>query len=362
MTGHPHRSPDRRCKPVDEWPQRDRDLWLAAIRPGDVLEDGGQLSPRSEFTVRHLATAYGRYLTWLDSRGLLDERDALANRITPARVRDYVAALERDNATSTIINRTTGLALAAQVLNPQENWSWIYRITALVRARHKSARPKRHRLVGSGVLFDLGIELMSRVQSEKAHRRRLITYRDGLLIALLAARPLRIRNLAGLALDRNVMRRGEAWWIEVGAAETKTGEPIEVPWPQGLATYFEYYLSDIRPVLAARRGRWTRPIGDALWLSTDGSPMSIKAIYDRVIINTQAALGQRINPHLFRDCAATSIAIDDPAHVGIASQLLGHRSYSTTERHYNQARAVEACRQYQAFLISLRRKPFGLRA
>jgi hypothetical protein len=60
------------------------------------------------------------------------------------------------------------------------------------------------------VLFDLGLELMARAQSEKADRRRLITYRDGLLIALLAARPLRIRNLAGLVLDRNVMRRGEA--------------------------------------------------------------------------------------------------------------------------------------------------------
>jgi integrase/recombinase XerD len=83
--------------------------------------------------------------------------------------------------------------------------------------------------------------------------------------------------------------------------------------------------------------------------------MSIKAIYDRVVINTSAALGRPINPHLFRDCAATSVAIDDPLHVGIASQLLGHCRSSTTERYYNQANAVEACRQFQAFLISLRR-------
>jgi integrase len=85
--------------------------------------------------------------------------------------------------------------------------------------------------------------------------------------------------------------------------------------------------------------------------------MSVKAIYERVIINTGAALGQRINPHLFRDCAATSLAIDDPVHIGIASRLLGHRSLSTTERYYNQARAVEACRQSQALLISLRQRP-----
>jgi integrase/recombinase XerD len=242
-------------------------------------------------------------------------------------------------------------------MNLQRDWVWIYRSAASVRSRHEPAKPKRHRLVGSGVLLDLGLAMMTRGESEKALRRRLLTYRDGLLIALLAARPLRIRNLAQLALDRNVVRRGEAWWIEIEAAQTKTRQRFELPWPQGLASHLEYYLSEIRPVLAARQGRWTRHAGDALWLSTDGSPMSIKTIYERIIINTEAALGQRINPHLFRDCAATSVAIEDPEHVGIASQLLGHRRVSTTERYYNQARAVEACRQLQDFLISLRQRP-----
>jgi integrase len=56
----------------------------------------------------------------------------------------------------------------------------------------------------------------------------------------------------------------------------------------------------------------------------------------------------------FRDCAATSIAIEDPKHVRIASQILGHRSTATTERYYNQARAIDAARRYQDFLLTLR--------
>ena len=84
--------------------------------------------------------------------------------------------------------------------------------------------------------------------------------------------------------------------------------------------------------------------------------MTSGSIYTRVVINTRAALGSSINPHLFRDCAATSVAIDDPVHVGIASQLLGHRGCSATERYYNQARGLEARRQFQAFLISLRQR------
>jgi integrase/recombinase XerD len=356
MVSRRHRSPDRRSKPLYEWPERDRDLWLAALRPGDLFEDGGELSRRSEFTARRIAAGYGRWLTWLEIRGVLHEKASPGDRITPARVRDYLAALEQHgNATHTIITRIIELAYAARIMDPQRNWSWISKLATPVRARHRPARPKRHRLVPTRVLFDLGLRLMSE-SHHKNGDRRLAEYRHGLQIALLAARPLRMRNLAGLALDQNLVRRGDTWWIEFAATETKTKEPIELPWPDQLVPQLEYYLSQIRPALAAKRGRSTRPVGNALWVSTNGSPMSRHAIYSRIVMHTRAALGHAINPHLFRDCAATSVAIDDPAHVGIASRLLGHRTYSTTERHYNQARAVEACRLLQGSLLSLRRR------
>jgi integrase/recombinase XerD len=75
-------------------------------------------------------------------------------------------------------------------------------------------------------------------------------------------------------------------------------------------------------------------------------------IYDRIVARTREGLGQPINPHLFRDCAVTSVAIDDPAHIGIASRLLGHRTRSTTERYYNQARGLEASRLMQKSLLA----------
>ena len=354
MTEHPHRTPDRLSKTIDEWSKNDRDLWLEALQPGDVLEDGGELSLRSPFTIFKIRNGYGRWLVWLARCGLLDEAESPADRITPDRVRDYVAALGQVNATATIICRLEELRQAAKIMDPARNWCWIASFQASVRRRHQPARPKRHRLVGIEVLFDLGVDLMARSDNECTDRKRLITFRDGLLIGLLAARPLRLRNLVGLALDRHLMRRGVDWWIGIDASETKTHEPIEMPWPEALATHLERYLAEIRPGLAARRGPRTRPADGALWLATDGSPMTRKGIYLRVIARTRAAFGRPINPHLFRDCAAASIAIDDPIHVGIASRLLGHGSRSTTERHYNQARAVEASRQLQAVLIALR--------
>ena len=93
-----------------------------------------------------------------------------------------------------------------------------------------------------------------------------------------------------------------------------------------------------------------------MWVSKTGSPMSREAIYHCITTRTCHILGRPINPHLFRDCAATSVAIDDPCHIGIACRLLAHRTPKTTEEYYNQARSVEASRRLQNFLLSLRER------
>jgi integrase len=236
----------------------------------------------------------------------------------------------------------------------QADWHWIRRIESRVRARHVPARSKRGRLVGAAELLALGCTLMESAPAQSTERLRAMQFRDGLLIALLAARPLRLKNLTGLALEHSLVRRGEDWWIIIPAEETKTREPIEAPWPEGLNRALETYLATYRPILYRLRNRWTGPVGPALWVSTHGSPMGQPALYEAIVGRTGSAFGRPINPHLFRDCTATSIAIEDPAHVRIASQILGHRSSATTERYYNQAQAIDAARRYQHFLVALR--------
>ncbi len=53
--------------------------------------------------------------------------------------------------------------------------------------------------------------------------------------------------------------------------------------------------------------------------------------------HTRERFGFPVNPHRFRDCAATSIAIEAPEHVGIILPVLGHARATTGERYYNQA-------------------------
>src|SRR5580693_3514765 len=58
-----HADPDRRCKPLDEWPADDRALWQAALIPGDLFADGGARAKHSEFSNRKAVYGYGRFLT-----------------------------------------------------------------------------------------------------------------------------------------------------------------------------------------------------------------------------------------------------------------------------------------------------------
>ena len=85
--------------------------------------------------------------------------------------------------------------------------------------------------------------------------------------------------------------------------------------------------------------------------------MTKKAIYYRIVHVTDEAFGVAINPHLFRDIAATTIAFADPERVRIAAQLLGHVRFATTEYHYLRASMAAANRRRQASLLRLRRGP-----
>ena len=340
--------------PVCEWPSADRALWETAIAPGDVLEDGGARARHAAVTNRKVEQDYGRWLTWCFRREVLLLTTAPADRITPERVKAYVADMAEVNATGTILVRLQALYEIANVFDPERDWQWIRRIQSRVRARHAPVRSKRARLVGAADLLALGEQLMQSAPALLTDRLRARQFRDGLIIALLAARPLRLRNLAGLELERTLARRGGTWWIAVPPEETKTGQIIELPWPDVLIAPLSTYLNEHRRVLCKMRGRWARSIGQAVWVSTHGSPMGQAAIYEAIIGRTSTAFGRPINPHLFRDCAATSIAIEDPAHVRIASQILGHRSAATTEKYYNQAQAIDAARRYQDFLVGLR--------
>ena len=96
---------------------------------------------------------------------------------------------------------------------------------------------------------------------------------------------------------------------------------------------------------------------DGVWASTKGRPLTANAIARVITERTRDAFGQSVNPHLFRHCAATTIAILEPGRIGVARDLLGHASLATTNAYYNQARSIEASRLYAGVLTGLTPSP-----
>jgi integrase len=297
---------------------------------------------------------YGRLLGHL----AIHDPEALSlpasERLTSERVKAFVERLDATGvSTGSILNLLQGVVAVAKVMGAAGAASVVNRVAARVRASHKPARDKTCRHL-SDELVALGIGLMDGAHCRSRAFEGAIQYRDGLMIGFLALVPLRLRNLADLALSRTLVRQGERYVVTFAEGETKTGAPLELLWPNVLVEPLDRYLNVWRPILAGRRGRWTRDLNGALWVSKDGSPMTEVAIYQRICARTQEAFGEGINPHAFRHAAATTQAIADPAHVRIAAPLLGHRTFATTERYYQQASAHVAQRSFLEVLDDLR--------
>jgi hypothetical protein len=103
------------------------------------------------------------------------------------------------------------------------------RLSHSLSGRAVPSRNKEPRIRPSAVLVELGFALMRKATSLPVGRARAATlYRDGLMIALLTLRPIRLRNLAGLELGRTLLQNPAGWCITIPAEETKTHRKIEV--------------------------------------------------------------------------------------------------------------------------------------
>jgi integrase len=343
--------------PVAQWPARDAALWAAALEPGDPFTPGGLASRWAPSTQRQVSVAYGRWLTWLDIRGELDREVGPGDRITRERVTLYVSDLAATISPFTVASYVQLLNDALRAMVPDVDWKWIGRAPGRIRQQAVPSREKRSRLQTPDRLVELGIKLMTEAEREfaAAPLEAAIRFRSGLTIAFLAYRPIRMENLEAMRCDEHLTHRNGTWRVAFRAAEVKARRPLEFPFPASLVSFLKKYLTVYRPILLAGDPR--RPPASkttALWVSREGQPLGYQTIGYHIQRHTQAEFGAPINAHLFRDCAATFIAIVDPEHVRIIAAILGHATMRTSERHYNQAKGLEAGRRHVKTIQTLR--------
>jgi site-specific recombinase XerD len=246
-------------------------------------------------------------------------------------------------------------------LAPAQDWSWLRPLLARLQARVRPMRDHAAALRSSDELVALGHRLMAEAEQERLPGDRCrryprsvrlaLRYRDGLLLALLAHHPIRLHNLAALAIGLHLRREPDGWWLVLEAAETKTRRAWQAPLAADLAVPLERYLAHWRPQIA---GAGVAASSRALWLAAEGTVLSAKHIAVRVVRHTRAAFGKGLSPHRFRDALATTVAVRRPGQIGIVTPLLGHGSVATAQKHYNRAGMTSAAREWHKVLEGMR--------
>ena len=345
---------ERRCLKLAAWPDADRAAWHALFRSGDVLDgDQGAAVQWSEATIHKYRRGYGRWLDFLIQSGRLRADDQPGDRVTRQAVRAYVEHLRRSCAPYTVYTRLAELCSTIRVMAPGGHWVWLK--AAVSRMNHNARQQAGIKeTVSSARLFGWSLRelgaLADAIGETGPSIGQAAHYRNLLMVALLSARPIRLRNLTMIEIGRHIVRNSSGYDLVFGRDETKTGTPIETSVPDDLTGPMDSYIERVRPILAG--GKETA----RLWLNQYGAPMKEHGLYMQIVKVTERDFGHRINPHRFRDCVATTIAIEDSEHAQIIAPILGHSSMRTAERHYNHARQLEAAHNYQTEILSLRRR------
>jgi len=344
------KDPARRCIALDEWPIADRQAWEAAIADGSLLTDAGPAARWRKGTRDRVVQSNGRYLGYLEYHGILDRNVTPADRVFRDRVIAYGKQLMKQCAPVTVHGYVLHLERALVVMAPDEDWRWLARLAASLKARARPSRNKRRKVVPAEQLADLGVRLMNSALDLESLTpvRRAVRFRDGLMIALLIARPLRLRSFTGLTVGQHIVPADGGYQILLAPEDTKNGRPYEAPVPEWLVPYMDIYLEQMRPILLGDR------CSDRLWITVTGASMSDSYLNHRLCKVTKRELGRPVNPHLFRDCATTSRAIDDPDNLRAMQPVLGHSDMRSTDMHYNQSKAIKATRLLQANIATKR--------
>jgi integrase/recombinase XerC len=221
-------------------------------------------------------------------------------------------------------------------------------------------RQKLSRLKPADVIEKLGLDLMHRAEAETGLSpfKRSLMFRDGLAIALLIRRPLRLRNFANMKMHTHLV--GERFTrITFSAAEMKGKRPFEAAFPANLQNALHRYLKAYRPHLLSYDQEGSPGVDMALWISSEGRAVDPGAFSKAIAKRTRAAFGRDLTPHLFRDASVTTLIRDAPASALLTKTILGHSSIDVTFNHYNQAQMVESSRRYAEVMADLQQKGQG---
>ena len=332
----------------ERWPVEDRRLWASLFECGSFLEDSGPGSNWTDGTRRTWEQGYGQWVSFL----MRFDPEALGlpptERITEQLVGPYLEELRARLKLRSIYNLITALLVVAKLFDPHHDWAWLKRAQKRLQSELSDVSVPPALPISASQIFHPSIELLEALNAAagngKSPLTRAIHFRQSLMIAFLAARPVRRRALLAMEVGQHLIRTAEGFQICFRPEDMKDKKSRDFAMPVLLVALFQEYLDVHRPILL--RGKASQ----ALWISQYGNPITKDGLSRELPKVTERLLGVAMRPHAFRHVAATSIAETDPEHVGIIKDILGHAMLNTSEKYYNRATGISSCNALQSIL------------
>jgi len=333
-----------KCLKWQEWPSQDQELWAVGCFHDPFEEECGHGTKLREDSRKKVIKGYGAWLSFLQAQGWLDGAQHPAERVTRERLLAYFNAMRaRGNRKFSILGRFSELRIAMKVMAPEHDTRFILRPNGVTIRKLLSPHTRPMVVPDAGVLYEWGIGLMDNAQLGAARRYGLAAFRDGLLIALLAARGRRLRSMALVRVGQELTWRGDRYRLEFQPEQVKTAKYDAFSLPERLTPYIRRYLETVRPALLRNRAH------DALWGGLNGEPLQAKGIQNMILKRSKARFGVAFGPHRFRHAIATTIPLRAPSQPGLAAPLLGI-SKEVVQTHYNRANQVAAVQMFQSLI------------
>ncbi|MDT8333182.1 hypothetical protein RQ831_19195 [Roseomonas gilardii] len=338
--------PRRRCLRLREWPVSHRRIWE------EFLASRGRRS-RQPCKARHWAEAsitkaeegWGRFLGFLLWHGLLDPDlppAALATGENVGRFFDELRAL--GNADYTVLGRLQEIEMALKILDPGKDYAWIRRPGGTPVRDLLPMHVRDRQVPHSAVLFRWGLDLMQEAL-QRPQRRRQVQLRDGLLIAILAARAYRLRTVTAFRLGQHLRRNDRHWEVWLQPEDTKTRYAENCPLPAILTPWIDRYLAQERLELLGGRA------SDAFWINWGGEPLGARGLEKRIRWLSEKHFGKDgvFGPHSIRHGLMTSAVMDDPDDPHLGPTILSI-TLRTGRGHYDRSGRQIAARRFHDVL------------
>jgi integrase len=223
---------------------------------------------------------------------------------------------------------------------------------ALEDYRRSGLTPKNLQLIRQVLTEGIWSEVVSlpsvlmqqaRLAKDHAPIKAAVTAQLAVAIAILTFAPIRVSNLMGIELGKNLIKPGglnSPYWLVFEHYDVKNRVDLNFKFDQPLTDLIDEYVHEFRPtVLRGTNASWLFP-------GEGGNPKTTNMFGIQMTKRIEKAVGLRVTPHQFRHAAAAIYLKHRPGDYETVRRLLCHRSIRTTIQFYCGLQTTQATEQF----------------